>query len=170
MIKDAFKYGQHNCTAYIDGRKSDIRLILLPATPANVNDEYLKERYRWSSKRTTNKNMLNRWRAAVYPDLGRGRMQMLQGDVQGYIAHVYSERAAQRPQDMVALLDVLEGRVVESSSQLKTLTFAIQQGLNANFIIGIFRPITPQMTVDELAQFRFNLNDIKSLIEALRNE
>lgn len=170
MLKDAFKYGQHNCTAFIDGRKCDLRLILLPVPPRNVNDEYLKERYRWASKRTTTKNMLSRWRAAVFPDLGRGRLLPLSGLVQGFISYVYEEESSCTPQELIALMDVLEGRVVESCNQFKALTFANMHGLNKDFVIGIFRTVTEDQSVDDLAQFRFNLNDIKSLIEELKNE
>lgn len=165
---DTYKYGQHKCTASVDGKEVELRFILLPITPQDVNDPYLKDRYRWANKATTYKNMLNRWRAAVSPDLRRGKLEPFHGDVQAYLISIYDEEPLTKPEDVVAILDVCSGPVIDSSQQLKSLTITNMRGLHSNILVGAFREVPPQATPEELAEFRFNLNDIKAIIEELK--
>lgn len=167
---DPYKYGQQHCIADIGGKSTALRVILLPIMPKSVNDAYLKDRYRWAGKITTQKNLLNRWRSAVSPDLKRGRHPPLTGDIQGFITCLYSDPQETPTQtELVALLDVLEGTVYQSSSQLKSFTVNITNGFTSNFIVGIFRHIPPKATVDDLAEFRMSLIEIKDLLEKLKN-
>lgn len=163
MIIDPRIKGQHQASLYLNEESDAIqtRIVIMPIMPRQVNDDYLRERYRRANKPTSLDNMLQRWCNSVPTELKRRKMQPLTGTVQGFVACLHNSPHPISSKELDALLFSLEGTVFQSFYQIKSLTITNDTWSKEGVIVGLFREVSADCSPKQLTEFCFTGQEIE---------